>query len=45
MEENESLDPVYVNLLGPKRIMLQTNGLSNLIEEFRLAWLWGGGYH
>ena len=45
VEENETFNPFQVRFLGPQRIMLQANGFSDLGEQFRLARLWGEGYH
>jgi hypothetical protein len=35
MEEDEAFDPVHVGFFGADGIVLETNGLAKLVEEFR----------
>ncbi len=37
VEENKSLNPIDVRLLGPDRIMFKSAGLPHTVEQFHLA--------
>ena len=43
MKEDETLNPIRVDLLGAQGIMLETDGLTDPIKEFRLVGPGGGG--
>ena len=43
MIKNEATDPVGVALFGAQAIVLATDHVSDLIEQFRIAWGDQGG--
>jgi hypothetical protein len=43
VENNETLDPIEICLLGPKGIVFEADNFSNTFEKFGLAGVWDGG--
>jgi hypothetical protein len=43
VKEDETLNPIQIDLLGAQGIMLEADGLTDPIKEFRLVRLGGGG--
>jgi hypothetical protein len=42
VEKNETLDPIDIGFLRPKGIVSQADHLSDAVEQFGLARIWGG---
>ena len=43
VKEDESLNPIHIDLLGAQGIMLEADGLTDPIKEFRLVGPGDGG--
>ena len=38
VEDDVAFDPIFVCLLGTERVMLETDGIGDLVEEFFAFW-------